>query len=171
MQITITHTLVQKWGESDLYLLRNYLFKLLYPNSSRNLRRLFCVLSLLGYEVCDKMVLHIVSRIYKEYTDHLTMIKSFMSISMDVLKLILFTSLVKIHESAHFWLFTALDMKQSRRCDHIYQITVFHSVYWYPSLIWWLQSWMHVWRMKYGNFIRFEVVLRLRCRTTSNRYQ
>jgi hypothetical protein len=48
------------------------------------------------------MVLHIVSRIYKEYTDHLTMIKSFMSISMDVLKLILFTSLVKIHESAHF---------------------------------------------------------------------
>jgi hypothetical protein len=102
MQITITHTLVQKWGESDLHSLRNYLFKLLYPNSSRNLRRLFCVLSLLGYEVCDKMVLHIVSRIYKEYTDHLTMIKSFMSISMDVLKLILFTSLVKIHESAHF---------------------------------------------------------------------
>jgi hypothetical protein len=89
MQITITHTLVQKRGESDLHSLRNYLFKLLYPDSSRNLRCLFCVLSLLGYEVCDKMMLNIVSRIYKEDTDHLTMIKSFMSISMDRLKLII----------------------------------------------------------------------------------
>jgi hypothetical protein len=53
MQITITHTLVQKRGESDLHSLRNYLFKLLYPDSSRNLRCLFCVLPLLGYEVCD----------------------------------------------------------------------------------------------------------------------
>jgi len=25
--------------------------------------------------------------------------------------------------------------------------------------------------MKYGNLVRFEVVLQLRCRTTSNRYQ
>ena len=89
MQITITHTLVQKRGESDLHSLRNYLFKLLYPDSSRNLRCLFCVLSLLGYEVCDLMMLHIVSRIYKEDTDHLTMIRSFMSISMDRLKLII----------------------------------------------------------------------------------
>jgi len=89
MEISITHTLVQKWGESDLYLLRNYLFKLLYLDSSRNLRRWFCVLSLLGYEVCDKMVLHIVTRIYKEDIDHLTMIKLFMSISMDRLKLLI----------------------------------------------------------------------------------
>jgi len=37
MKISITHTLVQKWGESDLYLLRNYLFKLLYLDSSCNL--------------------------------------------------------------------------------------------------------------------------------------
>ena len=35
------------------------------------------------------MMLNIVSRIYKEDTDHLTMIKSFMSISMDRLKLII----------------------------------------------------------------------------------
>jgi len=34
-------------------------------------------------------MLNIVSRIYKEDTDHLTMIKSFMSISMDRLKLII----------------------------------------------------------------------------------
>jgi hypothetical protein len=39
MKISFTHTLVQKWGESDLYSLRNYLIKLLYPDSSRNLRR------------------------------------------------------------------------------------------------------------------------------------
>jgi hypothetical protein len=64
------------------------------------------------------MVLHIVSRIYKEDTDHLTMIKSFMSISMDVLKLIIFTSLVKIHEKTYVWLLTALDMKQRRRCGY-----------------------------------------------------
>jgi hypothetical protein len=102
MKISFTHTLVQKWGESDLYSLRNYLIKLLYPDSSRNLRRLFCVLSLLGYVVCGKMVLHIVSGIYKEDTDNLSMIKSFISISMDVLKLIIKTSSLKIHGNAYF---------------------------------------------------------------------
>jgi hypothetical protein len=89
MQISITHTLVQKWGKSELHSLRNYLFKVLYSDSSCNLRCLFCVLSLLGYVVCDKMVLHIVSGMYKEDTDNLSMIKSFMSISMDMLKLII----------------------------------------------------------------------------------
>ncbi len=89
MQISITHTLDQKWGKSELHSLRNYLFKVLYSDSSCNLRCLFCVLSLLGYEVCDKMVLHIVTRIYKEDIDHLTMIKLFMSISMDRLKLLI----------------------------------------------------------------------------------
>jgi hypothetical protein len=34
-------------------------------------------------------VLHIVSGMYKEDTDNLSMIKSFMSISMDMLKLII----------------------------------------------------------------------------------
>jgi len=47
------------------------------------------VLSLLGYAVSDKMVLHIVSGMYKEDTDNLSMIKSFMSISMNMLKLII----------------------------------------------------------------------------------
>jgi hypothetical protein len=45
MKISFTHTLVQKWGESDLYSLRNNLIKLLYPDTSRNLRRRFSVLS------------------------------------------------------------------------------------------------------------------------------
>jgi len=56
MQISITH-------QSEIYSLRNYLFKVFCPNSSRNERRLFCVLSLLVYEVCDKMMFHIVSGI------------------------------------------------------------------------------------------------------------